>query len=83
MKTTTQFNRRQFLKAAAWTAVASVLSFFGVIHAYVLTASGVQNRFGLGASRSFALAYLIASLLLLALHCYHRSGKLERTGTVA
>ena len=40
---------RQFLKAAVWTAVASLLSYFGVIHAYVLTAAGVQNRFGFGA----------------------------------
>jgi AGZA family xanthine/uracil permease-like MFS transporter len=74
---------RQFLKAAAWTAVASLLSFFGVIHAYVLTAAGVQNRFGFGASRSFALAYLMATLLLLALHYYQRTMESERTGIVA
>ena len=73
---------RQFLKAAAWTAVASVLAYFGVIHAYVLTAGGVQNRFGPGAARPFALAYLIAALLLLALHYYNR-GEPQRTGIVA
>jgi len=74
---------RQFLKAAVWTAVASLLSYFGVIHAYVLTAAGVQNRFGFGASRSFALAYLVAALLLLALHYYQRTVEPERTGIVA
>ena len=73
---------RQFLKAAVWTAVASALSYFGVIHAYTLTASGVQNRFAFGAARSFALAYLIAALLLLALHYYNRREP-ERTGIVA
>jgi len=73
---------RQFLKAAVWTAVASLLSYVGIIHAYTLTASGVQNRFGLGASRSFALAYLIAALLLLALHYYDRAEP-QRTGIVA
>ena len=73
---------RQFLKAAAWTAVASVLAYFGVIHAYVLTTGGVQNRFGPGAARPFALAYLIAALLLLALHFYNR-GEPQRTGIAA
>ena len=73
---------RQFLKAAAWTAVAAALSYFGVIHAYVLTAGGVQNRFGPGAALPFALAYLIAALLLLALHFYNR-GEPQRTGIAA
>jgi AGZA family xanthine/uracil permease-like MFS transporter len=74
---------REFLKAALWTATASVLSFFGFIHAYDLTPVGVQNKFGFGASRSFALAYLIASLLLVVLHCYHRGHVSEDTGITA
>ena len=74
---------RQFFKAALWTAAAAVLSFFGLIHAYVLTPAGVQNRFGFGAAKSYALAYLIAALLLVALHRYNRGRESESTGTVA
>lgn len=74
---------REFLKAAIWTVAAAVLSFFGVIHAYVLTPSGVQNRFGPGAARAYALAYLLAALLLVALHIYNRGRETEKTGIVA
>lgn len=74
---------QQFLKAAIWTAAAAVLSFFGFIHAYVLTPTGVQNNFGFGAAGAYALAYLIAALLLTALHFYHRRREGERTGIVA
>jgi AGZA family xanthine/uracil permease-like MFS transporter len=74
---------RQFLKAAVWTATAAVLSFFGVIHAYVLTPSGVQNRFGFGAAKAYAAAYLIAALLLVALHYYERGRESVRTGIIA
>jgi AGZA family xanthine/uracil permease-like MFS transporter len=74
---------REFLKAALWTAAAALLSFFGIIHAYVLTPAGVQNRFGFGAAKEFALAYLIAALLLVALHFYNRGRVSESTGTVA
>jgi AGZA family xanthine/uracil permease-like MFS transporter len=73
---------RQFLKAAIWTTVAALLSYCGVIHAYVLTPAGVQNRFGFGAARSYAFAYLIAALLLVALHYYQRSHGTEKTGLV-
>ncbi|HZV82647.1 MAG TPA: NCS2 family permease [Geobacteraceae bacterium] len=74
---------REFLKAAVWTVTAAVLSFFGVIHAYVLTPTGVQNRFGFGAARAYALAYLIAALLLVALHYYNRGTEADSTGIVA
>jgi AGZA family xanthine/uracil permease-like MFS transporter len=63
---------REFLKAAIWATAAAMLSFFGVIHAYVLAPSGIQNRFGLGAAKAYALAYLIAALLLVALQLYNR-----------
>jgi AGZA family xanthine/uracil permease-like MFS transporter len=68
---------RQFFKAALWTATAAVLSFFGVIHAYELTPAGVQNSFGFGAAKGCALAYLIAALLLVALHYYNRREEQE------
>ncbi len=74
---------RQFLRAALWTATGAVLSFFGVIHGFVLTPTGVQNKFGFAAAKAYALAYLIAALLLVALHYYDRSKGSERTGIVA
>ena len=74
---------RQFFKAAIWAITAAVLSFFGVIHASVLTPAGVQNKFGFGATRAYAAAYLIAALLLIALHYYNRGRESESTGIVA
>ena len=69
--------------ALAGLATGAVLSFFGVIHAYVLTLTGVQNKFGLGAAKAYSLAYLIAAILLVALHYYNRVGASERTGIIA
>ena len=74
---------REFLKAAIWTTAAAALAFFGLIHAYELTPAGVQNRFGIGAAGDFALAYLGAALLLVALHRYRRGAADEKTGIVA
>jgi AGZA family xanthine/uracil permease-like MFS transporter len=74
---------REFLKAALWTATAAVLSFFGVIHAYVLIPAGIQNLFGFGAAKSYALAYLIAAMLLIGLHYHNRGKESERTGIIA
>jgi len=74
---------REFIKGALWALTASLLSFFGVIHAYVLTPVGVQNRFGFGSARSFALAYLLAALLLVALHYYRRGRESEEAGIIA
>jgi hypothetical protein len=56
---------------------------FKLIHAYVLTPSGVQNNFGFGAAKAYAVAYLIAALLLVALHFYNRGRESENTGIVA
>jgi len=74
---------RQFFRAALWTATAAVLSFFGVIHAYVLKPEGVQNKFGFAAAKVYALAYLIASLLLIALHYCTRDRASGKTGSIA
>jgi adenine/guanine/hypoxanthine permease len=62
---------RRFLRAAAWTGVASAMSMAGLIHAYDLTPSGVQNRFGFAAAPGFGAAYAAGALFLVALH---RSG---------
>ncbi|MFB3077757.1 MAG: NCS2 family permease, partial [Lysobacterales bacterium] len=63
---------RQFLRAAAWTMVAAVLSFFGLIHAYELTPAGVQNSFGFAAAPDFALMYGLSAGLLVFFHLFRR-----------
>jgi AGZA family xanthine/uracil permease-like MFS transporter len=73
---------REFLKAAIWTGAAALLSFFGIIHAYTLTPTGVQNRFAFGAATNFAIAYLLAALILVALHLHNRGRESERTGII-
>ena len=59
---------RQFHKAAAWMAVAAVLSMVGVIHAYDLTAEGLHNRFGLWAAPPYAVAYWATAVLMFIMH---------------
>jgi AGZA family xanthine/uracil permease-like MFS transporter len=59
---------RQFLKAAGWTAAAAILSLIGLIHAYDLTPSGVQNKFGIAAAPEFGMMYGLSTVLLLLLH---------------
>jgi adenine/guanine/hypoxanthine permease len=57
-----------FLRAAAWSFAAAMLSAIGVIHAYELTAAGVQNKFGWFAAPEFAIAYGLVAAVLIALH---------------
>jgi AGZA family xanthine/uracil permease-like MFS transporter len=58
---------KQLQKAAAWCFIASLLSFFGVIHAYDLTESGIQNKFGINVAPFFAVAYLMSAIVLFTL----------------
>jgi len=64
---------REFLKAAAWTAGAAILSMLGLIHAYDLTEAGVRNRFGLAAAPWFGAMYALGALLLVVVHFTHRT----------
>jgi AGZA family xanthine/uracil permease-like MFS transporter len=64
---------RNLMRAAIWTGVAALLSATGLIHAYNLTPSGVQNKFGLWAAPDFAVGYGAVALLLLTLHLRGRS----------
>jgi AGZA family xanthine/uracil permease-like MFS transporter len=59
---------RQFAKAGAWALAAAVFSAVGLIHAYDLTAAGVQNKFGWLAAPHFAAGYLLTALVLFGLH---------------
>lgn len=59
---------RNFLKAGAWAFAAALLSGLGLIHAYVLTPQGVQNKFGCLAAPQFVVGYGLTALTLIALH---------------
>jgi adenine/guanine/hypoxanthine permease len=61
---------RRFLQASAWMLVAAVFSCFGVIHAFVLSSQGIENRLGWWAAPRFALSYLAAALALVVFHWY-------------
>jgi len=73
---------REFMKAAGWTATASVLSMVGLIHAYDLTPSGVQNKLGIVAAPDFAIMYGLCAAFLVLLHFVGRrsNGPLNRGG---
>jgi AGZA family xanthine/uracil permease-like MFS transporter len=58
---------RKFAKAAIWCFVAAVFSFFGLIHAYVLTPSGIHTAFGWNAAPWFTGAYATLGVMILVL----------------
>lgn len=58
---------QNFRRAAIWSALAAVFSFFGLIHSYAITASGVINPLGWNQAPAFALSYLAGALILLGL----------------
>ena len=61
---------RRFLHAALWLMVGSVLSCFGVIHAYSLTVQGVENKLGFWVAPAFTISYAASALFLVACHFY-------------
>jgi AGZA family xanthine/uracil permease-like MFS transporter len=63
---------RRFLRAASWMAAGAVLSCFGLIHAYKLTAAGVENELGWLTAPAFAMAYAAAAIFLVGCHFYVR-----------
>ncbi len=63
---------RKFLKAAYWMFAGAAFSALGLVHAYTLTETGVQNRFGFLAAPDFAAAYTLTGLVLIGLH-FHQS----------
>ena len=64
---------RKFQKAAQWCFAASAFSFLGLIHAYRLTESGIQNKFGLVAAPEFGILYALFGGILLLLHYRQKS----------
>ena len=61
---------RRFMQAAVWLFAGSALSYFGLIHAYVLTPQGVGNKIGLFAAPAFVVTYAAGALFLVACHFY-------------
>jgi AGZA family xanthine/uracil permease-like MFS transporter len=64
--------QRRFASAAAWVGVAAGLSAFGVIHAYRLSAGGVEARIGWWAAPDFALSYAAGAVFLILCAWYSR-----------
>jgi len=58
---------RKLLAAGAWCLVAALFSATGLIHAYTLTAAGVQNKFGLMAAPEFFCSYWFTGIVLMGL----------------
>jgi len=64
--------QRRFAPAAAWVAAAAGLSAIGIIHAYKLSANGVESLIGWWVAPQFTLAYAGGALFLLACAWYLR-----------
>jgi adenine/guanine/hypoxanthine permease len=69
--------QRRFAPAAAWVAAAAGLSAIGIIHAYTLTANGVESRIGWWAAPEFTLAYAAGAAFLLACAWYAQTRRAE------
>lgn len=59
---------RSFLKASIWAIIAAIMSYFGIIHAYSLTSSGIAYSFAPGAATEFAIGYAGIAIFLAILH---------------
>ncbi|MCB4757685.1 MAG: NCS2 family permease [Elusimicrobia bacterium] len=66
---------RKFLKAAWWSFVGALLSSIGLIHAYRLTPSGIQNFFGWHAASTYTVVYAVLGVILL---CFHLTKMADR-----
>lgn len=61
---TAEILERRFRVAAVWCVVASVLSWFGLMHAYTWTPGDTVIDVGFGVAVEWAAAYLFAALFL-------------------
>ncbi len=61
---------RRFLAAAVWLGAGAVLSCFGLIHAYVITAAGVENRLGWWVAPEFTISYALGAGFLVGCYFY-------------
>jgi AGZA family xanthine/uracil permease-like MFS transporter len=72
---------RRFLHAPPWLMVGTVLSCFGVVHAYALTAQGVENKLGFWVAPAFTISYAAGALFLVACHFYAARSDAAVAGT--
>lgn len=63
---------QKFLAAAGWAFAAAALSGVGIIHAYRIASTGIDNHFGWMAAPAFAAAYAIAGMLFLLIWQHQR-----------
>lgn len=63
---------RRFLQAACWMTAAAALSWFGILHSYVLGPSGIEGRIGWAMAPTFAYSYFTGAAFLVLCHCYLR-----------
>lgn len=68
---------KDFFKAGCWLLIAAILSFFGFMHAFSLSESGVQNSIGFGTAPDFAFVYALTAFCLFLLD-FKKSKKLNR-----
>jgi adenine/guanine/hypoxanthine permease len=62
--TTAEIIDRRFKRAAAWCAAAAVLSYIGLMHAYLWTPADTVVALGLGTGLAWSGAYLLAAAFL-------------------
>jgi AGZA family xanthine/uracil permease-like MFS transporter len=60
-------SRTQYLYAAYWSLAGGVLSWFGVIHGFRLSSSGISYAYEWGSAPRFALAYTCLALFFFLL----------------
>jgi AGZA family xanthine/uracil permease-like MFS transporter len=63
---------RRLIAAAGWLSAAAVFAAFGVIHAYTLTAAGIEGQLRWGAAPEFAWSYTGGAVFLLLCAWYAR-----------
>lgn len=63
---------RQFLKCTIWCIIATILAYFGIIHAYKLTASGILYNFGLYSAPQFVISYLYLAIFFIIIHFFYK-----------
>ncbi len=67
---------RSFVKAALWSTVAALLSFFGIIHSFAIAGGGIVNKLGVNVAPHFTVGYLgMGGAFLLTGWFWRASGK--------
>jgi len=73
--TTAEIIDRRFVHAAAWCAAAALLSFVGLMHAYIWTPGDTVVALGIGSGAPWSIAYLLAAAVLLLVPIVRTKGE--------